>query len=139
MDKSKGLVQTARDCDTAFLVDLTPAIEDFYKDILYLLLGLICITLVAVILILWDLLSLLFTPIVKVLSIGSYVSDISKEDALPQRMAASEEMVALARQLSGAESSWLYQLTDDDVVHSQQFSELCICIWELSSRMARQV
>ena len=108
------------------MIDFSPQHSDFYSNILSLLLAVIFIVLAAVVLILWDLIGLLFTPIVEVLKIAKEVKKVADQEHIPERISASKQMLDLAEELVIAkDKGFLKNYSDGDPVQSLQLQNLC--------------
>ena len=78
------------------------------------------------VLILWDLIGLLFTPIVEVLKIAKHVKNVADQDNIPERISASKQMLDLAVELASAkDKGFLKTYSDEDPVQSAQLQDLC--------------
>ena len=76
IDKNKGVAKSAQGCYSAIVMDMTYMIVDFYWDILYLVMCVLGLVILALLLILWDLIGLLFTPLVQALGLGAYIKQV---------------------------------------------------------------
>merc|ERR1712166_1395319 len=126
MGKNKGAAKSAQECYSAVVMDMTYMMVDFYWDILYLVMCVLGLVILALLLILWDLIGLLFTPLVQALGLGAYIKQVWDTESLPVRTKQMEQMVSLATEISIAQDGWLLnQASADDLIRTEQLRDIC--------------
>ena len=108
------------------LIDYSPHHSNFYGQLLKLIFSIIGIIIAAVVLILWDLIGLLFTPILEVFGIATHIKAVADEDKIPDRISESTNMINLATEVTTAkDSGFLKDYSEEDPVKVSQLQDLC--------------
>lgn len=88
--------------------------------------------------ILWDLIGLLFTPLVQAVGLVSHVKTVWDTEGLPQRTKQAQQMVTLAEEVKSAQGSWLSNSSDEDLVRAEQMRDLCRRLNSCADNLAQQ-